>query len=227
MLAGVTVTPLAYIPSPAQGVWHLGPVPLRAYALFIVLGIVIAVWWGGRRWVARGGREGDILDIAIWAVPFGLIGGRLYHVITDNQLYFGPGKNPMDAFLIWEGGLGIWGAVALGALGAWIGARRSGVLLPPVADAIAPGIVAAQANNGLGIAGVGGATRVLPVRVLGKCGGFDSDIIAGMRWAAGLTVPGVPANPNPARVINLSLAGGSGCSSAYASAIAETARQAH
>lgn len=83
------------------------------------------------------------------------------------------------------------------------------------------GIVAAQANNGLGIAGVGGATRVLPVRVLGKCGGFDSDIIAGMRWAAGLTVPGVPANPNPARVINLSLAGGSGCSSAYASAIAE------
>lgn len=83
------------------------------------------------------------------------------------------------------------------------------------------GIVAAQANNGLGIAGVGGATRVLPVRVLGKCGGFDSDIIAGMRWAAGLTVPGVPANPNPARVINLSLAGGSGCSRAYSSAIAE------
>ncbi len=83
------------------------------------------------------------------------------------------------------------------------------------------GIVAAQAGNGLGIAGVGGATRVLPVRVLGKCGGFDSDIIAGMRWAAGLTVPGVPANPNPARVINLSLAGGSGCSSAYSSAIAE------
>ena len=83
------------------------------------------------------------------------------------------------------------------------------------------GIVAAQANNGLGIAGVGGATRVLPVRVLGKCGGFDSDIIAGMRWAAGLTVPGVPATPNPARVINLSLAGGSGCSRAYSSAIAE------
>lgn len=87
------------------------------------------------------------------------------------------------------------------------------------------GIVAAQANNGLGIAGAGGATRVLPVRVLGKCGGYDSDIIAGMRWAAGLAVPGVPANPNPAKVINLSLAGGSGCSSAYASAIAEV-RQA-
>jgi serine protease len=88
------------------------------------------------------------------------------------------------------------------------------------------GIVAAQANNGLGIAGVGGATRVLPVRVLGKCGGFDSDIIAGMRWAAGLTVPGVPANPNPARVINLSLAGGSGCSSAYAAPSPRSARQA-
>ncbi|HNA68658.1 MAG TPA: S8 family peptidase [Rhodocyclaceae bacterium] len=83
------------------------------------------------------------------------------------------------------------------------------------------GIVAAEANNSLGIAGVAGATRVLPVRALGKCGGFDSDIIAGMRWAAGLSVPGVPANTHPARVINLSLAGSGSCSAAYASAIAE------
>jgi serine protease len=82
------------------------------------------------------------------------------------------------------------------------------------------GIVAAQANNSVGIAGIGGATRMLPVRVLGKCGGFDSDIIAGMRWAAGLAVPGVPANPNPARVINLSLAGSGTCSDVY-NAIAE------
>ena len=140
----------AFIPSPDQGVWNIGPLPIRAYALLIVAGIVVAVWWGNRRYLARGGNPGTITDIAIWAVPFGIIGGRLYHVITDNQLYFGPGKNPMDAFLIWEGGLGIWGAVALGALGAWIGARRSGVLLPPVADAIAPGIVAAQAIGRLG-----------------------------------------------------------------------------
>lgn len=154
MLAGVTIAPLAYIPSPSQGVWHLGPVPLRAYALFIVLGIIVAVWWGGRRWVARGGREGDILDIAIWAVPFGLIGGRLYHVITDWKTYFGDtpddGKNAVDALRIWEGGLGIWGAVALGAVGAWIGARQYGIKLPAFGDAIAPPLLLAQAIGRLG-----------------------------------------------------------------------------
>ena len=79
-------------------------------------------------------------------MPFGIVGGRLYHVISDHQLYFGPGGAGWVAALrIWDGGLGIWGAVAFGALGAWIGARRAGVLLPPVGDAIAPGIVVAQA----------------------------------------------------------------------------------
>ena len=142
---------LAFIPSPAQGVWNLGPIPVRAYALLIVVGIIIAVWFGGKRYVARGGRPGTITDIAIWAVPFGIIGGRLYHVISDNQLYFGPdGKGLAAAFRIWDGGLGIWGAVALGALGAWIGARRAGVALPPVADAIAPAIALAQAIGRLG-----------------------------------------------------------------------------
>jgi prolipoprotein diacylglyceryl transferase len=137
---------LAFIPSPSQGVWNLGPVPLRAYALLIIAGIIVAVWFGGKRYVARGGTPGTITDIAIWAVPFGIIGGRLYHVITDNQLYFGEnGKGLAAAFRIWDGGLGIWGAVAFGALGAWIGARRAGVALPPVADAIAPGIALAQA----------------------------------------------------------------------------------
>lgn len=136
----------ASIPSPPQGSWELGPVPIRMYALLIVLGIVLAVWWGGKRYVARGGMPGTITDIAIWAVPFGIIGGRLYHVITDWQIYFGDGgKGLVGALKIWEGGLGIWGAVALGAVGAWIGARRAGVLLPPVGDAIAPGIAVAQA----------------------------------------------------------------------------------
>ena len=136
----------AYIPSPDQGVWNLGPLPLRAYALLIVLGIIVAVWWGNRRYVARGGAPGIVTDIAIWAVPFGIVGGRLYHVVSDHQIYFGPeGSGWVAALRIWDGGLGIWGAVALGALGAWIGARRAGVLLPPVADAIAPAIVVAQA----------------------------------------------------------------------------------
>ncbi|MFD8704205.1 prolipoprotein diacylglyceryl transferase [Kitasatospora sp. NPDC059648] len=136
---------IAYIPSPSRGVLYLGPIPLRAYAFCIILGVVAAVWLGSKRWVARGGAKHTVGDIAVWAVPFGLVGGRLYHVITDHQLYFGEGKNPWNAFKIWEGGLGIWGAVALGAVGAWIGCRRRGVPLPAYADAIAPGIVLAQA----------------------------------------------------------------------------------
>ena len=137
---------IAFIPSPSQGTWNLGPLPLRAYALLIILGIVVAIWVGSKRYVARGGSAGVIGDIALWAVPFGIIGGRLYHVVSDWQLYFAPGGSGIvGALRIWDGGLGIWGAVALGGLGAWIGARRLGVALPPIADAIAPGIALAQA----------------------------------------------------------------------------------
>ncbi|OEU97015.1 prolipoprotein diacylglyceryl transferase [Streptomyces oceani] len=136
---------LAFIPSPSAGEIYLGPVPLRGYALCIILGVFLAVWLGGRRWVARGGQAGTVADIAVWAVPFGLVGGRLYHVITDYQLYFGEGRNWVDAFRIWDGGLGIWGAVALGAVGAWIGCRRRGIPLPAWADALAPGLALAQA----------------------------------------------------------------------------------
>lgn len=144
MIPALGSLPLS-IPSPETGVWNLGPVPIRAYALLIVAGIILAVWWGSRRYEARGGAPGTILDIAVWAVPFGIVGGRLYHVISDWQIYFGPGGSGLaGALRIWDGGLGIWGAVALGALGAWIGARRAGVLVPPVADAIAPGIALAQ-----------------------------------------------------------------------------------
>lgn len=136
---------LAYLPSPSQGVWHLGPIPIRAYAMCILLGIVVAVVWTGRRWEARGGHHEDVVDIAIWAVPFGLVGGRLYHVITDPELYFKAGEDPVKAFYIWDGGLGIWGAVALGAVGAWIGCRRKGIDLADFADALAPALALAQA----------------------------------------------------------------------------------
>jgi prolipoprotein diacylglyceryl transferase len=133
-----------YLPSPPQGVWHLWSIPIRAYALFILTGIVVATWWTRRRWMARG-RDGDeILDIVMWAVPFGIIGGRLYHVITDPELYFAAGKDPIRALYIWDGGLGIWGAVALGAVGALIACRRLGVRLSDFADAAAPGLVLAQ-----------------------------------------------------------------------------------
>ena len=136
---------IAYIPSPSTGVIHLGPIPLRGYAFCIIIGVFVAVWLGNRRWIARGGRAGTVADIAVWAVPFGLVGGRLYHVITDYELYFGEGRDWVNAFKIWEGGLGIWGAVALGAVGAWIGCRRRGIPLPAWADALAPGLAVAQA----------------------------------------------------------------------------------
>jgi prolipoprotein diacylglyceryl transferase len=141
---------LANIPSPSRGVWFLGPIPIRAYALCIIAGIVVAIWWGDRRLVARGGQPGIVLDVAVFAVPFGLVGGRLYHLATDWRTYFGPGGHPIDALKIWNGGLGIWGAVALGAVGAWIGCRRRGLPLPFFADAVAPGIVVAQAIGRIG-----------------------------------------------------------------------------
>ncbi len=136
---------LAGIPSPGQGVWHLGPIPIRAYALCIIAGVVVAVWLGERRWVARGGKPGQVGDIALWAVPFGLVGGRLYHVATDWRLYFGEGRDPVAALYVWQGGLGIWGAIALGGVGAWLACRRYGVKFAPLADALAPGVVIAQA----------------------------------------------------------------------------------
>ena len=133
------------IPSPSNGVWYLGPVPIRGYALCIILGIVVAIWIAERRWAARGGRPGEISDLAVWGVPFGLVGGRLYHVATDHALYFGPGKHPIDALYVWRGGLGIWGAIALGAVGVAIGAHRKGIRLLPVLDVMAPTVLVAQA----------------------------------------------------------------------------------
>jgi len=136
---------LAYIPSPSQGVWHIGPIPIRAYALCILAGIAAALWLTRRRWTRLGGNADDVLDITLWAVPIGIVGGRLYHVITDPELYFKAGEQPIRALYIWDGGLGIWGAVALGAVGAWIGCRRKGVPLAGFADALAPGLILAQA----------------------------------------------------------------------------------
>jgi prolipoprotein diacylglyceryl transferase len=141
---------LATIPSPDRGVWYLGPLPVRAYALCIITAIIVAILWSERRWRARGGQAGVVTDVAVFAVPFGLVGGRLYHVATDWHKYFGPGGDPVAALKIWQGGLGIWGAIAFGALGAWIGCRRRGIPLPALADAAAPAIVVGQAIGRLG-----------------------------------------------------------------------------
>ncbi|ROR93438.1 prolipoprotein diacylglyceryl transferase [Salana multivorans] len=138
------------IPSPSQGTWFLGPIPIRAYALCILLGGVVAYKILQRRYVARGGPAAAIPDVVIWAVVFGIVGARLYHVITSPAAYFGPNGVWWKAFYIWEGGLGIWGAIALGAVGAWIGLRRAGLRLAPFADALAPGLLVAQAIGRLG-----------------------------------------------------------------------------
>lgn len=134
-----------YLPSPTTGVLWLGPIPMRGYALCILAGIVAAIWICGRRLRDRGYESDHALNVAWWAVPFGIVGGRIYHVITSPQAYFGEGGKPLDAFKIWQGGLGIWGAIALGALGAWIGCRKYNVNFWDYADAAAPGVILAQA----------------------------------------------------------------------------------
>ena len=137
--------PSAFLPSPSRAVWHLGPVPVRAYAICIVLGVLIALLVADRRYRRIGGQAGLILDVATLAVPFGLIGARAYSVITNYQLYVGHRHDWTDILRIWDGGIGIPGAVAAGALGAWIACRRAGVAFAPVAGAAAPGLAFGQA----------------------------------------------------------------------------------
>ena len=133
-----------------MSVIHLGPLPIHIYALCIVAGIVTAIVLSDRRWQARGGKAQQVGDVAGWAVIFGIIGGRLYHVITDPELYFEKGRHPIDALKIWDGGLGIWGAVILGAVGAYIGCRRHKLNFQAFADVVAPGIIIAQGIGRLG-----------------------------------------------------------------------------
>jgi prolipoprotein diacylglyceryl transferase len=137
--------PAAFLPSPSRGLWHLGPVSIRAYAICVVLGIVVGLWVANRRYLRIGGRAGMILDVATVAVPTGLAGARLYSVLTEYQLYFGHGHDWTNVLRIWDGRLGIPGAIACGALGAWIVCRRKAVELAPIAGAVAPGLAFAQA----------------------------------------------------------------------------------
>jgi prolipoprotein diacylglyceryl transferase len=140
------VLPL-HIPSPSQGVIHLGPVPIRAYALCIIAGVFVATVVGQRRFEKRGGRKGAIADVATWAVPFGLVGARAYHLATNPELYWGgPGRpGTIGALEVWHGGLGIWGGVLFGALGAWIACKRYDLNFAVVADSLAPAMPLAQA----------------------------------------------------------------------------------
>lgn len=143
-------TYLANIPSPPQGVWHLGSIPIRAYALCILTGVVVAYFWTRKRYADRGGDPELAVDALLVAIPAGIIGARLYHVITDHDKYFGPGRDPIDAFKITNGGLGIWGGIVLGSLAVWLLFRAKKVPLSPFADAAAPTIALAQAIGRLG-----------------------------------------------------------------------------
>ncbi len=143
----------ASIPSPDWSGFDIplpwGTLRIHAYALCILAGIVVGLWLTSARWAKRGAPEGSVWDIVVWAIPFGIVGGRLYHVVSSPDAYFGPGFDGTgDLSLIPQiqrGGLGIWGAVVLGVVGAWIGCRRSGVKLTAFLDAAAPGLLLAQA----------------------------------------------------------------------------------
>jgi prolipoprotein diacylglyceryl transferase len=137
--------PLAYLPSPSRGLWHLGPVPVRAYALGIVLGVIVALWITDRRYRAMGGPPRMILDVATVAVPVGLVGARLYSVLSDLRAYFGPTGDWVSVFRIWDGGLGMTGLAGAAAAGAWVYCRRHGYALAPMALAAVPALAVAQA----------------------------------------------------------------------------------
>lgn len=141
---------VASIPSPSTGTLWLGPVPIRAYGIFMVTAMAVATWITYVRYKAAGGDGEVVLDAAIWAIPFGIVGARLYHVITTPYGFFGEGGDPWAILRIWEGGLAIYGAVGLGAVGAIIGLRRDGQRIGPFADALAPALLFAQAIGRLG-----------------------------------------------------------------------------
>lgn len=141
---------LAAIPSPPQGVWYLGPVAIRAYALCILTGVMVAYLWSKRRYAATGGNVDVVTDAIVVGLPVGIIGARLYHVATDYHRYFGEGQNPWRAFNITNGGLGVWGGIAAGALAIIIMLKVRGIPVAPFAWAVAPTIPVAQAIGRFG-----------------------------------------------------------------------------
>ncbi len=141
---------LTSIPSPAQNVWYLGPLPLRAYALIIILGMLVGAWVVNKRYAKKGGPAGTVADVALWAILFGIVGARIYHIFSTPGPYFGKNGDLSKIFRIWEGGLGIWGAIAFGAIGLFIALHKKGLRFAPFVDAIAPGLLIGQAIGRFG-----------------------------------------------------------------------------
>jgi prolipoprotein diacylglyceryl transferase len=138
------------IPSPEWSFFDLGPFRIHAYAICILIGIFLATAVTSRRLTKRGGEPGVVLDIILWAVPLGIVGARIFHVLTHPDDYFGAGKNLWEVFAVWNGGIAIFGALLGGAVGAYIGCRRAGIRFWSFADALAPAMLLAQAMGRLG-----------------------------------------------------------------------------
>jgi prolipoprotein diacylglyceryl transferase len=147
---------LTSIPSPPSSGFNIGPVPIRYYALCIIAGIIAATILTNHRLTKRGAEKWVVIDIAILAVPLAIIGARIFHVLTHPGFYFGPGSNtwnpfePGSVWAIWEGGIAIFGALLGGAVGAWLGCRWTGIRFWTFADALAPGLLLAQAMGRFG-----------------------------------------------------------------------------
>lgn len=148
------------IPTPTLSQFAIGPFTFHFYALCIIAGISIAIWLGDKRLRLYGENsgvdlKGVVSEVSVIAVPSGVIGGRLYHVLTSPDAYFGPDGDVIAIFKIWKGGLGIWGAIAMGVLGAYLSYRNLSkkMDLPSFKiflDALAPGILLAQAIGRFG-----------------------------------------------------------------------------
>jgi prolipoprotein diacylglyceryl transferase len=138
------------IPSPEWSFFDLGPFRIHAYAICILIGIFLATAVTSRRLTKRGAEPGVVLDIILWAVPLGIVGARIFHVLTHPNDYFGPDKNLWEVFAVWNGGIAIFGALLGGAVGAYIGCRRAGIRFWSFADAVAPALLLAQAMGRLG-----------------------------------------------------------------------------
>ena len=123
---------------------------VRSYAICILIGIVVATIMANRRLIARGAERGVVLDILIWAIPLGIIGARIFHVLTHPADYFGAGKDILEIFRIWNGGIAIFGALIGGSIGAFIGCRITGIRFWTFVDAAAPGLLLAQAFGRFG-----------------------------------------------------------------------------
>jgi prolipoprotein diacylglyceryl transferase len=136
------VTLLGFIPSPAKGILHLGPIPLHAYGLCLAIGVLVAATVAERRWEAHGGKPGTIGEIGLVVVVSGVVGARVYHLFTGYDWHAGGIAGTVK---IWQGGLSIWGAVGAGALAVVIVAYRKHLPTLKLLDAIAPGVVLAQA----------------------------------------------------------------------------------